>query len=103
MGYDVYWDDDAVAELKQLQQRRQRSVARVAASRGENPWAGDVESIHGGDGLLRVRAGAHRVIYHVDDLDRWVIIVAVMPRRDKYPKRTIRRWIRRRDQFLESQ
>ena len=98
--YDVYWDADAAKELKRLQRRHQRSVARVAARRGDDPWAGNVETIQGGDGLLRARAGDFRVIFHVDQDEQRVIIVAIMPRRDDYPRARIGRWLRRRDRFL---
>lgn len=101
--YNVYWDDDAAQELEQLQQRHQKSVARVAAQRSDDPWAGDVETVQGGDGLLRARAGDFRVIYHVDQAEQRVVILGVMPRRGDYPRRDIGRWVRRRDRFLGNQ
>lgn len=98
--YDVYWDSDAAEELKRLQRRHQRSVARVAARRGDDPWAGNVETIQGGDGLLRARAGDFRVIFYIDEGEQRVLIVAIMPRRDDYPRARVGRWLRRRDRFL---
>ena len=99
--YEVQWDLDARKEVKALQKQDQKKVIRVAERRKENPFQGDVKKVQGAEGLWRVRADKCRVIFHVDELRRSVIILAVTLRRDGYPDNQIVRWVRRLDAIRE--
>lgn len=61
---------------------RRKIVLRIRALGGE-PRSGVAEKLAGSD-LYRVRQGAYRIIYLIDDRDRTVTIVKVGHRREVY-------------------
>jgi mRNA interferase RelE/StbE len=50
----------------------------------ETPRPRGVERVQGSAGLLRLRVGAYRIIYRVDDAQQVVTIARVRHRRDVY-------------------
>ena len=75
----------AVRELDAIEPRalRRRIVARIGALAGE-PRPPGVEKLAGGGSCWRVRQGAYRIVYEVDESERLVVVVRIGHRRDVY-------------------
>jgi mRNA interferase RelE/StbE len=75
----------AVRELDAIEPRalRRRIVARIGALAGE-PRPPGVEKLAGGGSYWRVRQGAYRIVYEIDESERRVVVVRIGHRRDVY-------------------
>jgi mRNA interferase RelE/StbE len=71
---------DVQALPPNIRPRINASILAVA----ESPRHPGAERLQGGSGLLRVRVGAYRMIYQVDDAQQVVTIARVRHRRDVY-------------------
>jgi mRNA interferase RelE/StbE len=63
----------------QTQERVNQAIARLA----ENPRPPGVKKLVAREGY-RVRVGDYRILYHVDDGAKLVVVYRVMPREDVY-------------------
>ena len=63
----------------QTQERVNQAIARLA----ENPRPPSVKKLVAREGY-RVRVGDYRILYHVDDGAKLVVVYRVMPREDVY-------------------
>ena len=83
MSYELRIKPSAARELKALQEKdRVRIVDRIQALSGD-PRPRGCEKLTGGP-RFRVRQGAHRVLYEVDDEAELVTVVKIGHRRDVY-------------------
>jgi len=64
---------------EQTQERVNQAIARLA----EDPRPPGVKKLVAREGY-RVRVGDYRILYHVDDQAKVVIVYRVMPREDVY-------------------
>jgi len=83
VSYEIRIKPSAVKELRALPDEvRARVVDRIRALAEEpRPWG--CEKLTGGP-RYRVRQGAYRVVYQVDDAAREVLVVKIGHRRDVY-------------------
>lgn len=84
-GYRLLIKPSAGREIEGLGRKkdRQRIVERIAAL-ASDPRPAGCEKLAGIEGRYRVRQGAFRIVYAVDDAARTVVVVKVGQRRDVY-------------------
>jgi mRNA interferase RelE/StbE len=84
-GYRLLIKPSAGKEIEALGQKkdRQRIVSRIAALASE-PRPTGCEKLAGVEGRYRIRQGAFRIVYAVDDVGRTVEVVKVGHRREVY-------------------
>ena len=84
-GYRLLIKPSAGKEIEALGQKkdRQRIVSRIAALASEPRPTGS-EKLAGVEGRYRIRQGAFRIVYAVDDVGRTVEVVKVGHRREVY-------------------
>lgn len=84
-SYSVFLKRSAVKELERLGSKaeRRRIVDRIAAL-AEDPRPPESRKLAGRQDRMRVRQGAYRVLYAVDDEDRVVTVVKIGHRKDVY-------------------
>jgi mRNA interferase RelE/StbE len=75
----------AVRELDAIEPRvlRRRITARIGALAAE-PRPQGVEKLAGGGSRWRLRQGAYRIVYEIDEAERRVVVVRIGHRRDVY-------------------
>ncbi len=64
-----------------------RRIERAIDALTQNPRPPGAKKLVGGAGELRLRVGAHRIIYEVADEALRVLVLAVGPRKDVYRRR----------------
>lgn len=84
-AYRVEIKRSAARELDAIEPRamRRRIVARIAAFADE-PRPHGIEKLAGGGSRWRLRQGAYRILYEIDDAERRVRVVRIGHRRDVY-------------------
>lgn len=82
--YELFVKRSAVKEIEGIDTKRERQrVVRRIASLAEDPRPPGCEKLTGRE-QYRVRQGAYRIVYSVDDVRRAVLVVKVGHRRDVY-------------------
>ena len=81
--YTVYIKRSAEKEMDRLPAKMFGRLAEVILALGENPRPPGCKKLHGVD-EYRLKIGAYRVLYTVDDSERRIEVVAVGHRRDVY-------------------
>lgn len=86
MSYAIRVEPSARKELARIPKPDRRRVVEAIDRLGENPHAG--RALKGNhQGLRRIRVGAWRVLYKVDDKASVVSILRAAHRRDAYRRR----------------
>ncbi len=70
-------------QIRKLPAQTQERVNQAIAHIAEDPRTPGVKKLVARGGY-RVRVGDYRILYHVDDVARVVIVYRVMPREDVY-------------------
>ena len=84
-SYSIQLTRSAAKELEAVPTKvRQRIVAKIAAL-ADNPRPAGVEKLSGDD-KYRIRQGAYRILYEIEDDRLIVTVVRVGNRRDVYRK-----------------
>lgn len=84
--YSIEFTPAAFRELASLPKDAQKRIGKKIDALAQNPRPAGVVAIKGGEGLLRLRVGAYRVIYRVEDDRLIVLVVRVGHRKDVYRK-----------------
>jgi mRNA interferase RelE/StbE len=84
-SYSVFIKTSAAKELEAVEPRavRARIVSRIQAL-SRNPRPRGSQKLAGDQERCRVRQGAYRIVYSVDDERRFVEVVKIGHRRDVY-------------------
>jgi mRNA interferase RelE/StbE len=84
-SYSVFIKTSAAKELEAVEPRavRARIVSRIQAL-SRNPRPRGSQKLAGDQERYRVRQGAYRIVYSVDDERRFVEVVKIGHRRDVY-------------------
>ena len=87
-GYSLRIKPSAAKELDAIDSKRerQRIVARLAKL-ADDPRPPGCEKLTGPTTLFRIRQGRYRVMYEVDDQERFVDIIKVGHRREVYRRK----------------
>lgn len=70
-------------QIRKLPEQTQKRVNQTIVTLAEDPRPPGVKKLAAREGY-RVRVGDYRILYHVDDRAKVVIIYRVMPREDVY-------------------
>ena len=83
-GYDVFIKPSALKELESVGSRKlRRDLAEHIQALADNPRPQGRKRLTGAD-QYRIRRGAYRVVYSIEDERRVVIVVKVGHRKDVY-------------------
>lgn len=81
--YNVAVPHAVAKQIKKLPQQVLKRVFKEIDGLGNNPRPPNNKKL-AGDNLFRIRVGDYRVIYSIDDTNRYVVIVRVGHRREVY-------------------
>jgi mRNA interferase RelE/StbE len=84
MPYTVEIIGSAAREIRNLERPMQRRVLDKIDQLKENPRPHGVKKLQGTDNLYRIRVGAIRIIYQINDAIFHVLVVKVADRKDVY-------------------
>ena len=84
-NYRLQIKESAAKELEALgtKKDRERIVARINAL-ATDPRPSGSEKLEGEENRYRVRQGNYRIVYSIDDRNRFVIIIKIGDRKDVY-------------------
>jgi mRNA interferase RelE/StbE len=83
-GYDVFIKPSALKELESVGSRKlRRNLAEHIQALADNPRPPGCKKLAGGD-HYRIRRGAYRVVYSIEDERRIVLVVKIGHRKDVY-------------------
>ena len=83
-GYDVFIKPSALRELESVGSRKlRRNLAEHIQALADNPRPPGCKRLAGGD-QYRIRRGAYRVVYSIEDERRMVLVVKIGHRKDVY-------------------
>ena len=86
MSYQVKLRRAVQRGLDKLAEHDYKIVAEAISSLEQEPRPPRIKKL-AGSGLWRIRVGQHRVVYHIDDEERLVIVVRVARRTEDTYKR----------------
>jgi mRNA interferase RelE/StbE len=82
--YEVLFARAAVKELEALPSKLAIKILESIESPAFDPRPRGCKKLEGSEDLWRIRKGAYRVLYSIEDESRIVDIVAIRHRRDAY-------------------
>ena len=77
----------AARQLGALDRQARRRIQAVTELLADNPRPAGANKLVGGHGESRVRTGAYRVIYAINDGDMLILMIAIGHPRDIYDRR----------------
>lgn len=84
MAYKVLLLPTAEREWRKLPHQMRPRIDRALLALEETPRPQGVKKLSGRSDHWRVRIGDYRVIYHIDDVEREVVILRIAHRREAY-------------------
>ena len=84
MAYSILLAPPAERQLKSLTDSVQKRIVRRLKSLGENPRPQGVKKLAGEEHLYRIREGAYRIIYTIQDKELIVLVVKIGDRKEVY-------------------
>ena len=87
MSYRIAISSAAARQLRKLDAQARRRIQAAIDLLSENPRPAGAKKLVGGGGEWRVRTGNYRIIYELNDDALLVLVLAVGPRRQIYPRR----------------
>ena len=82
--YRVEFTPAAARDLKKLDRQTQKRLSGVIDGLGENPRPNSVVALQGDSSILRIRSGAYRILYRIEDRVLMIIIIRIGHRKDVY-------------------
>jgi mRNA interferase RelE/StbE len=86
MAYTVEIEPRAQRQLRALPRDMQRRIIEALSQLPEQPRPPDARRLTGHDRTYRLRVGAYRVLYEIEDHIRIVLIIEVGHRREVYDR-----------------
>ena len=84
MTYRVELTPRARRDLKSLPQQVQSRLQSHMDALAENPRPHGIKKLAGEDDTYRIRVGAYRILYQIQDEILLVLVVKIAPRREAY-------------------
>jgi mRNA interferase RelE/StbE len=81
--YKVFIKHSAIKELKALPQKELRRLTRAIQSLADNPRPPGAEKLSGQE-KYRLRQGAYRIVYSIQDYELTIWVVKIGHRKDVY-------------------
>ncbi|MEV1114367.1 type II toxin-antitoxin system RelE/ParE family toxin [Actinosynnema sp. NPDC049800] len=83
MAYEIEWTTAALRELRKLDRQTGRKVVLSVTALADDPRPPGSRALVGQPaGVMRIRIGAYRVVYQVEDVKVLVTVVRVAHRRE---------------------
>ena len=83
-GYEVFIKPSALKELESVGSRKlRRNLAEHIQALADNPRPQGCKKLTGAD-QYRIRHGAYRIVYSVEDESRIVLVIKIGHRKDVY-------------------
>jgi len=82
--YDIEFSARAYRQFGKLDVQTRTRLAPAIEALADEPRLAGVAVLVGGEGLYRIRVGAYRVVYAIEDQRLVVLVVKVGHRRDVY-------------------
>ncbi len=86
MPYTIEIEPRARRQLRGLPQDVQRRITDALARLGDEPRPPDAKRLTGHDRTYRLRVGAYRILYEVEDRIRIILVIEVGHRREVYDR-----------------
>ena len=87
MAYQVLIKDSARKELAALSLPLQKRIDTRIRALSENPRPSGIKKLAGDENLYRLRVGAYRIIYQIQDKALLVLVIKISLHREVYRKR----------------
>ncbi len=84
MAYRVELTPRAKRDLESLASQIQSRLQPHIDALAENPRPHGVKKLAGEDDIYRIRVGAYRILYQIQDRILLVLVVKIAPRREAY-------------------
>jgi len=82
--YRVEFTPAAARDLKKLDRQTQKRLSSVIDGLSENPRPNGVKALQGDSSILRIRSGAYRILYRIEDRVLMIVIIRIGHRKDVY-------------------
>jgi len=82
--YEVFLESRAERDLRRLPAATFARIIREVMALGQNPRPAGCRKIAGSQNDWRIRVGAYRVIFEIDDQEKAVRVMRVRHRREAY-------------------
>lgn len=82
--YKVDFVAPAAKEFRSLSAEVKRRIGAAVDSLAEDPRPSGVRKLRGHIGYYRIRVGAYRIVYEIDDDTRLIRVTRIRHRRDVY-------------------
>ena len=82
--YRVEFTPAAARDLKKLDRQAQKRLSSVIDGLSENPRPNGVKALQGDSSILRIRSGAYRILYRIEDRVVMIVIIRIGHRKDVY-------------------
>lgn len=86
MPYTLEIEPRARRQLRVLPQDMQRRITGALAQLAQQPRPPDAKRLTGHDRIYRLRVGAYRILYEIEDHIRVILIIEVGHRREVYER-----------------
>jgi mRNA interferase RelE/StbE len=84
MPYAIEIEPRAQRQIRALPRDVQRRLTDALAQLAEQPRPPDARRLAGHDRIYRIRVGAYRILYEIEDRIRIVLVIEVGHRREVY-------------------
>jgi mRNA interferase RelE/StbE len=85
--YTVYLKPSAERALKKIAPPNRSRIVTAIDNLRTNPRPSGATALQGESGVLRIRVGAYRILYTVQDAVLTVLVITIGHRRDVYTRR----------------
>lgn len=84
--YSVTYKPSAAKALRKLDRQHQRAIVTAIDALTADPRPDGVKKLQGGNGEYRIRVGAYRVVYDINDGELIILVLHLGHRKEVYRK-----------------
>ncbi len=84
--FEIKFTPEALRNLKNLQVKFQRQIAKKIEFLRKDPFSSDSIKLKGHETFYRIRSGDYRIIYEILDKELIILVIKIGHRRDIYDK-----------------
>ena len=87
MGYKIFWHEDVLKDLKKIDKKiTKKIINKIKGYLSKDPISLGKQLKGNFLGMYRYRIGAHRIIYIIDEENKFLKILRIGLRKDIYKK-----------------
>ena len=84
--YQIVFAPAALRPLRKLSGQDQKRIMQEIETLEDNPRSQGVKKLTGADSLWRIRVGAYRIVYEIQNAKLLVLVLRIAHRKDVYRK-----------------